>query len=479
MSKSTHNPAAPRATLWNNAYQHSVDGASLAVFRILFGVIALWEVARYFYTGGIRDFFITPGFHFGYYGFEWVTPWPGDGMYLHFLGLGVAATLVTIGLWYRAAMIVLAIGWTYVLLLEKAAYLNHIYLVCLVTTLMIFLPADRIWSWKSRLHPGAATQTIPAWCLWAVRTQIAIPYVCGGIVKLNSDWLNGAPMQLWMAQMTDLRATVPLFGERWFAIVFSVCGLLLDLLIVPLLLWPRTRKFAFAAALTFHLMNAAMFHIGIFPWFMICATSLFLAPDWPRRFLKKQAASPNASRASTTSLSNGKEKLVVACLAVWFGAQLLLPFRHYLYEGDVDWTEEGGRFAWRMMLHDKWAALRFILTDPKTGKKGPFDPRQYLSMRQINKMSYDPEMLRVFAHFIASEASKAGHEGVEVRAEVHCSMNGRRPQLLIDPTVNLAAEPARWTHQPWITQLKEPLPDQPWIPPAHMGGPQRDPLSRN
>jgi hypothetical protein len=39
--------------------------------------------------------------------------------------------------------------------------------------------------------------------------------------------------------------------------------------------------FGFILVLGFHLMNARLFGIGIFPWFMIAATLIFFNPDWP------------------------------------------------------------------------------------------------------------------------------------------------------------------------------------------------------
>ena len=63
-----------------------VDIASLVMARILFGLLMLWMVVRYFGKGWIGKYWIEPAFHFGYFGFEWMAPWPGDGMYWHFLG---------------------------------------------------------------------------------------------------------------------------------------------------------------------------------------------------------------------------------------------------------------------------------------------------------------------------------------------------------------------------------------------------------
>ena len=43
-----------------------VDGASLAVFRILFGAIMVWEVYRYFSNDWIQRYWVEPSFHFTY-----------------------------------------------------------------------------------------------------------------------------------------------------------------------------------------------------------------------------------------------------------------------------------------------------------------------------------------------------------------------------------------------------------------------------
>jgi vitamin K-dependent gamma-carboxylase len=457
------------------------SAASLAVFRMALGGILLWEVWRYFHYGWIRYYYITPGFHFTYPGFSWVRPWPGDGMYWHFLALGACAVLVMLGLWYRAAISLLAVGLTYVLLLDQTAYLNHLYLACLVCGLMAVVPAHRMWSWDRRRWGEAHPELMPAWCLWLLRAQLAIPYLYGALVKLNADWMQGEPLQLWMSQMTAIREWLPFFGEKWTALLFSYGGLGLDLLVVPLLLWSKTRRVAFGAAVSFHLLNAAMFRIGMFPWFMICATTLFLPPDWPLKFLRrgpragaKAGSRKDARRAlpATRVAAPGPpadtRSWVLVGLAIWFTVQLLVPWRHVLVAGEVDWTEEGSRFAWRMMLREKWATLAFEVVDPLTQRKSGFDPGPYLSQWQIDKMSSEPELLRVFSHFIADELERSGRHAWAVRAIVFCSLNGRRPQALVDPTINLAAEPARWKHQPWIVPLTELLLAEPWILPAQI-----------
>lgn len=55
-----------------------IDIASLVFFRIAFGAIMPWEVVRYFDHGRIRRYWIEPAYHFKYFSFEWVDPWPGN-----------------------------------------------------------------------------------------------------------------------------------------------------------------------------------------------------------------------------------------------------------------------------------------------------------------------------------------------------------------------------------------------------------------
>ena len=113
-------PSARPTSSWAERLFQPVDIASLAFFRLAFGAIMLWEVGRHFYHNWIHETYVLPPFHFTYYGFEWVRPWPGVGMVLHFLVLGVCALMILLGLRYRAAMAVFCAGFWYVALLDKA-----------------------------------------------------------------------------------------------------------------------------------------------------------------------------------------------------------------------------------------------------------------------------------------------------------------------------------------------------------------------
>ncbi|MEM8808398.1 MAG: HTTM domain-containing protein [Cyanobacteria bacterium P01_G01_bin.38] len=446
-----------------------VNIAFLVFFRMAFGAIMLWEIWRYFYYDWIYDYWIAPGFNFTYHGLGWVQPWPGEFMYWHFAALGVLAVFILVGFCYRVSAILFCLGFTYVFLLEQAHYLNHFYLISLISLLMVFLPAHRLLSVDVLLKPKLLTHTAPVWTLWLLRFQIGVPYFFGGVAKLNGDWLRGQPMGLWLSEATDFPVMGAFFTEPWMALLLSYGGLLLDLLIVPLLLWKPTRGFAFSLAVLFHLTNARLFSIGIFPWFMIAATTVFFAPNWPQQlfgWLKgtirrapkrgRQSHSPvQPFSVSTLSAPNPRQRLALMGLALYVGFQCVMPLRHYLYPGNANWTEEGHRFAWHMKLRDKAGTAKFFVRNPTSGKVQQVWPEDYLTARQARKMAARPDMVVQFSHFLAAESTPPGEPSVEVRAWVMASLNGRAPQMLIDPNQDLAKISLSFQPADWILPLRE------------------------
>ena len=451
-----------------------VDISFLVFFRIVFGGIMLWEVYRYFTYGWIARYFVEPAVNFTYYGFSWVKPWPGRGMYIHFFVLGLAAACVMVGFLYRIAAPVFFLAFTYFFLLDQTRYLNHFYLVCLISFLMCFLPAERAFSVDALLRRKIRSDVVPAWTLWLLRAQVGIPYFYGGIAKLNSDWIHGGePMRTWLQSFDQNARVGHIFAADWVVYSFVIGGLLLDLLVVPLLLWRRTRLFAFAAAVVFNLINAVIFDIGIFPWLMLGALLIFFPPDLVRRFARAFMspgeefgdAEPSqvsvrpktiAEGSSCPSLS-ASQKLVAGLLAAYLAVQLFFPLRHYLYPGNVSWTEEGHNFAWHMKLRTKVGEAVFTVTHPRSGQTWTIKPKDYLESHQVMKMTTKPDLLLLFAHYLAEEKRREGYDDVEVRARVMVSLNGRQPQLLIDPNVDLAKEQVSLLPARWIVPLTTPL----------------------
>ncbi len=168
-----------------------VGASSLVVFRVCFGLLLAAWCCDYLLHDRVRYMFVAPGFHFSYFGLEWVQPWPPVLMTGQSVLMGLAALGVAVGFCYRISSLVLAIGFSHFFLIDRTTYQNHYYLCCLLCWTMVLMSVSSKWSVDVLIRRIASCPTLPAWNLWAVRFHIALPYFFGGIAKLDSDWLTG------------------------------------------------------------------------------------------------------------------------------------------------------------------------------------------------------------------------------------------------------------------------------------------------
>ena len=263
-----------------------VSAQSAAAFRIAFGALALAAVVRFAARGWIDDLYVAPEHHFTYAGLWWVRPWPDWGMQAHFALMGLAAAGVALGYRYRLSIAAFFLLFAYAEVLDKTTYLNHYYLVSLLSLLMIFMPLHRAWSLDARRRPPAEGATVPAWVVWTLRAQLGAVYLFAGAAKLNPDWLfHAQPLRIWLSNAApDAPLIGALLRETWMAYAMSWAGAAFDLAVVGWLLWRRSRLWAYAVLAAFHVLTGLIFPaIGMFPWMMVAFALVFFPPDWPRR----------------------------------------------------------------------------------------------------------------------------------------------------------------------------------------------------
>jgi hypothetical protein len=448
-----------------------VDLASLAAFRILFGAVMAAGMIRFLAKGWVTELYLQPRFHFPYSGFQWVRPWPDAWMHLHFVLLALLALMMAAGFCYRAAAVLFCLGFTYIELIDQTAYLNHYYLISLFSGLLIFMPAHRVWSVDAWRKPSLKSDTAPACALNLLRFQIAVVYLFAGVAKLNSDWLlHAQPLRIWLAARSDLPLAGPWLQQEWVAYAASWFGALYDLTIVLFLLRRRTRPAAFLAVVIFHVATWVLFNIGMFPWIMIASSTLFLAPNWPRRFLTAFAAMagrlirggrwPQRLRAlaqpaaSPKMIALRRPRLAAALLAAYAAVQIFLPLRPYLLNTEHPaWSYRGFNCAWQVMVAEKTGYVEFRARDAASGWSARVPASRYITPRQETLMAQDPFLIREFACHIAEDLRAKGHLHVEVFADAFAALNGTPSRRLIDPNVDLAGS----TNSDWILPWKAPL----------------------
>ena len=441
----------------------SVEAAPLAIFRIMFGALMLFGLLRFASYGWIDKLYVRPQFFFSYYGFEWIKP-IGNYTYLIFLLCAIASVMVALGYQYRMAIIVFFLSFTYIELMDKTTYLNHYYFISILAFLMIFLPANAYYSVDAFRHPQKSFQKIPAWTINGIKLLLCIVYFYAGLAKLNSDWLlNAMPLKIWLPSKFD----TPLLGDflhlEAVQYAFSWGGAAYDLSIPFFLLYPKTRPVAFVAVVVFHMMTWVLFPIGMFPYIMIVSTLIFFDAGVHHRLLKYM---DRLFRLGKRRFDTGKileyrltvgQGIKYMILLVFFGIQLLWPWRYLAYPGELFWTEEGYRFSWRVMLMEKSGYAQFKIVDAKTGSYFYVDNTDFLTPFQEKQMAFQPDFMLEYAHFLKDHFKNDGHKNIQVFVESYVSLNGRLSTPMVDPQVDLAQQQESWEHKQWIIPFNDDI----------------------
>ncbi len=436
-----------------------VSVAPLVVFRVLFGGMMLASIARFAAKGWITELYVAPKVFFPYYGFEWVKPAGAVGMHVVFGLMALGALGILLGAWYRWSAALFFLAFTYVELLDKSNYLNHYYFVSVVAFLLIWVPANAQFSLDARWQPGHWRATVPQWAGLLLRTQLGLVYFFAGVAKLNPDWLFEAmPLRLWLPAHTDLPLLGPLFDELWVAYAFSWFGAFYDLTIPFFLSARRTRGWAYATVVVFHVLTAVLFQIGMFPYIMLVSTLLFFPASFHEKVLaaaRRLLGRPAGLRAaSVAEVPAAASPWLVGALGVWLLVQVLVPWRFVLYPGTLFWTEQGYRFSWRVMLMEKSGTAFFYVMDPRTGHETEIRNRDYLTVTQEKQVATQPDMLLQFAHLLRDDYRRRGIPNPQVRAEAYVTLNGRSSRLFIDPNLDLATQREGFGAKPWILPLE-------------------------
>ncbi len=423
----------------------------------------VFSVLRFWYHGWIESLYLEPEFHFSYYGFAWVKPL-GPYTYLLFIICALSAAGIALGYRYRWSAALFFLSFTYIELMDKTTYLNHYYFVSVLSLLMIFLPLNCYFSLDALRKPKLAFQQVPAWTITCIRLLLGMVYFYAGLAKLNSDWLLEAmPLKIWLPSKFDIPLIGNLLGQEWVQYAFSWSGALFDLAVPFLLLYRKTRVPAYLILVVFHVLTRVLFPIGMFPYIMMTAALIFFPAGFHRNILAWLA---RGLRTSLAVFDNARLKaypalfqnrLLALFLVVFFTVQLLFPWRYLLYPGELFWTEEGYRFSWRVMLMEKSGYAQFKIVDKASGKWVYVDNSQFLTPFQEKQMSFQPDFILEFAHFLETHYEEQGWDDVGVYVDSRVSLNGRLSRPFIDPEEDLTQYRDTFEPKTWILPFNDTI----------------------
>ena len=295
--------------------------------------------------------------------------------------------------------------------------------------------------------------------------MIIIVYIYAGLAKINSDWLlHAQPLKIWLRA----KYTIPIIGEsllqkNFSYYLFSWGGMIYDCTIPFLLLYKRTRYFAFFMVIAFHIMTRILFPpIGMFPYIMIFSCIIFFDSGLHKKILDFirsifRLKITNDEKFNSDTKSYLRNRLIVPILSLFFLVQIIFPLRGTLYPGELFWTEQGYRFSWRVMLIEKAGYTTFKVVDNSSNKFQFIDNMEFLTPFQEKQMSFQPDMILEYAHYLGATFEKRGFKDVSVYADSYVTLNGRPSKRFIDPKVDLYKQKNDLMHKTWIIRIKDDI----------------------
>ena len=443
-----------------------VSASVISVFRILFGALLFLEMIYFWKIGFVPYGLTLPVFHLKYDYFEWVETLPLPFMYGILGMMTVASLCMALGFLYKWSAAFLAFGLTYFMLIEQSHYNNHFYLFVLLLGAMCFIDADKMYSIKNKKNVDTK---VPYWHHLILLFLLFITYFYGGIAKLSGEWLSGRLPLALVESLAPTNGLKSALGTKGFVALLQYGGVVFDLSIGFLLLYKPTRWFAFIGVLIFNYVNGSVLFsdIGYFPLFMVLATVLFFESNFfenlfggekkvvnKKKRKKKEAAQENL--ATKTPIWTTKHTVISSVLAIFVAFQLLLPLRHHLYEGIPEWTGENSRFSWRMKMQtNKIKKLELKLKDLVTKEERIVNITPQLTKHQLNHIVNDPNYLVQLAKHYKNAITGRDMSTTVVRVDVEVSFNGREPQKMINPQIDLSSIDPREGNINWIIPLKK------------------------
>jgi hypothetical protein len=316
----------------------------------------------------------------------------------------------------------------------------------ILSAIMVFLPAHKYASIDVRQNPSIKSISMPNWCRLVFIIQLFILYTYASIAKMYPDWLDLTVPELLMKSKQHYVLVGNVLQQKFMHYLVAYGGILFDGLIIPLLLWKRTRRIAFFVSIFFHLFNSFIFQVGIFPYLSLAFAVFFYEPQVIQKLFLKGKTLFSEEKIEIPSYATVFKTVFV----LYFIIQIALPVRHYFIQDNVLWTEEGHRLSWRMMLRSKRASTLFTVVDKASKAQTKIKLEDYLTKKQIRSVSSKPDIIWQFAQRLKSVYTEKGID-IEVYVKAYVGVNGRPLKLLIDPKVDLAS--VKWNlfkHHDWI-----------------------------
>ena len=440
-----------------------INASIVSLYRIVFGCFMVYQMIYYINIDYVVQFMTGPEFLFPYQDAEFLKPLSESTLDILNIGLLVSAILIALGFWYRYAMIYFFVVFTYFTFVDKTLYNNHLYLMSLISLVMIFMNADKMYSVKSYFSKKKISKTIPAWNQYILMFLIALPYFFGGIAKISPNWLDTNFTQIIIENSRGSFLNT-LFSDSFLSGFITYGGIIYDLLIVFILLFKRTRVLGIILVLIFNLTNNFILFndIGLFPFLMICSTIVFFDSEKVGNFISKLfKKKENNDDAIQPEIQSGNwtfsQKLTSIVLVLFVIFHLIMPFRYLMFTDNPEWTGIASRFSWRMKMQSKEITnFDVTMVDKLSKDVMEIDVTTFLTKNQLVHIAEDQYNLVYLAKYLKQKALKQ-YKDVDpiIHMDLKVKFNGLPSQNMFPYTTELTQiDEQNYTDDSWMLPLK-------------------------
>ena len=109
------------------------------------------------------------------------------------------------------------------------------------------------------------------------------------------------------------------------------------------------------------------------------------------------------------------------------------------------------------MLMEKAGYANFKVVDKENGEQFYINNSDFLTAFQEKQMSFQPDFILEYAHYLKQHFESVGYQNVGVYVESYVALNGRRSQPFIDPEIDLTQQKESFKQKSWILPFNDEI----------------------
>ena len=106
---------------------------------------------------------------------------------------------------------------------------------------------------------------------------------------------------------------------------------------------------------------------------------------------------------------------------------------------------------------EKKGYTQFKVVDSVSQKQFYVKNDEFLTEFQEKQMSFQPDFILEYAHFLGEYYNREGVENIQVFADSYVALNGRRSEQFIDPNVDLLQMKEGFNNKNWVLPFKDEI----------------------